>query len=171
MRILKSRRRPKLVQTAWPYTILWDDREEGEGKHPWHIEHLKFQHEKKRLETGDYTVKGYERQLAIERKSGLKEFIIGISGQNKRRFARFLERLGEVPYACIVIEDRLGNLDKVFAEMEYTQVTPKSVYDWLAKITFEYQIPILFFDGKGHSKQNFLYYLFSVAMETIDKEK
>ncbi len=170
MRILHKRRKTK-IQQEWPYVILWDDREEGEGKHPWSIQHLKFEHEKKRLHTGDYTIEGYEDKLVIERKSGLREFIIDISGQNKKRFARFLERLGEVPYSCIVIEDRLSNLDKVFSAMGYTRVTPKSVYDWLAKITFEYQIPILFFDGKGNSKQNFLYYLFSVAIETIDKER
>lgn len=167
MRILKPRRKPKLTQTAWPYTIYTDTREQK----PWSIQHLKFRQETKHLTVGDYTVKGYEDKLAIEKKSGLKEFITNISGKDKKRFARFLQHLSEVPYACIVIEDSLGRLDKVFAEMEYTRVTPKSVYDWLAKITFEYQIPIIFFDGRGNAKQNFLYYLFSVAIETIDKER
>ncbi|KKL07877.1 hypothetical protein LCGC14_2581580, partial [marine sediment metagenome] len=73
MRVLT--RQDKRVQKhgqKWPITIHWDDREKV-GR--WHIDHFQFKFVKKRLSVGDYTIKGYEDIIAVERKSGFKELI------------------------------------------------------------------------------------------------
>ena len=62
MRYLKAKKIPK------QFTVLMDDRE----KKAWD---LPYKVERKRLKTGDYTVKGFEDKIAIEKKSGLVELL------------------------------------------------------------------------------------------------
>lgn len=167
MRILKPKDRPKSKET-WPIIILRDDRE----KKGWTISHLKFQFKKKRLKIGDYTIEGGEHILAIEKKSGLAEFIGNVTGKKrKRKFEQFLERLSRMPFCCIIIEDHLGNIGKVFGQLKYSGQGPKNIYYWLARIILEYRIPVIFLDSKGFEKQSFLYQLFSVASDIVGVKK
>ena len=54
------------------------------------------------LKAGDYSLKGFENQIAIERKSLLDAF--GTFGQGRSRFERELERLSIMRYTSVVIE-------------------------------------------------------------------
>lgn len=53
------------------------------------------------LETGDYTLKGYENILTIERKGSLSEWTKNI---NEERFKRELQRLANIKFAFILLE-------------------------------------------------------------------
>lgn len=165
MRITKRKFRSK-PKEVWPIVILKDDRE----KKGWTIKHVKFEVKKQRLAIGDYTLAGHDNVLAIEKKSGLKEFIGNITGKKKHKFEDFLERLSRVPFSCIIIEDSLGNVNRVFEQLPRSGLGPKDVYYWLFRIIFEFRIPVLFCDLKGFEKQNLLYQLFSVANNILGRK-
>ena len=54
------------------------------------------------LRTGDYSVKGLEDQVTVERKSLADAF--GSFGNGRRRFERVLERMASFGYAAVVLE-------------------------------------------------------------------
>lgn len=160
MRILKKRRRSKPAE-KWPIIIYYDDREK---KGRWNIRCDKFKFVKKRLKTGDYTFEGFEDIFCIERKANLAEFIANISSKRKYKFKVFLERLSLIPMCCVIVEEKLENLKHVLASSK-GHLREKDVHFWIGKIINEYQIPILFYGGKGQSKQEFLYALFDSAWQ------
>ena len=138
MRYLKTKKIPK------QFTVLVDDRE----KHPWD---LPYRTEKKRLSTGDYTIRGFENTIAIEKKSGLIELLNDLANGYRLTFERFLKRLSEYPVKCIVVEDTLSNLsiDRALEHIKYksrgkARLTAKTIYYWTAEIAAKYQIPIVF---------------------------
>ncbi len=162
MRILKNRRNRKPAE-KWPITIYYDDREK---KGRWQLHCAKFGMVKKRLKTGDYAFKGFESLFCVERKAHLTEFIANISGQKKYKLKLYLERLGQFPMKCIVVEESLEHLGKVLATSR-GQLQEKDVNYWISKIMFEYSIPIIFCSSKGQSKQAFLFSLFDCAWRSI----
>ena len=57
---------------------------------------------RRKLDYADYSVKGFERQVSVERKS-LDDFYLSI-GKNRDRFKRMLERMQETEFRGLVIE-------------------------------------------------------------------
>ena len=53
------------------------------------------------MHTGDYTLRGYESVLTIERKGGIAEFARNI---HEERFERELERMAQFKYAYVILE-------------------------------------------------------------------
>ncbi len=153
----KSKSKPRIV------TILIDDRE----RNSWTINHQGFKFETKRLKVGDYTIKGFEDQVAIEKKSGIIELISNLSGKDRPRFKRFLEKLSKYPIKCIVIEDSLSHIDAAFRACPKTHLEPFSIYYWLSVITIKYKIPVLFIGSNKQQREDFLYYLFSEIMTQL----
>lgn len=58
------------------------------------------------LKTGDYSLKGYENQITIERKS-LSDFV-GCCGNGRDRFKRELERMRKYEFSAVIIESSLS---------------------------------------------------------------
>ena len=153
----KPKSKPRII------TILVDDRE----RNPWTINHPDFRFEKQRLKVGDYTIKGFEDRVAIEKKSGIIELITNLSGKDRPRFKRFLEKLSKYPIKCIVIEDSLSHIDGAFRACPKTHLEPASIYYWLSVITIKYQIPVLFIGSNKQQRESLLYYLFSEIMKQL----
>ena len=61
------------------------------------------------LSTGDYSVRGLERLLSVERKS-LPD-LLACCGRDRPRFERELDRLRAYPSRCLVIESSWGELE------------------------------------------------------------
>lgn len=84
------------------------------------------------LPTGDYSVKGLEGVVAIERKS-LGD-LLGCIGQHRERFDREVQRLLAYPCRCIVVEASWPDLEQ--GEWR-SKVTPSaaigSVLGWIAQ--------------------------------------
>lgn len=76
------------------------------------------------LASGDYSLNGYERSVAIERKSAADLF--GTVTQGRDRFVRELARLADFRYAAVVVEAEWSEV--CFGERKYTETTPKTVY-------------------------------------------
>lgn len=128
--------------------ILYDDRE----RNPWLFLRDRWPMERKRLKVGDYTIEGYEKIIAIEKKSGLQELLTDLAQPSRARFIRFLERLAERPVRLIVMDGRpptLVNIEMTLAVMKKKsrgkcQLTVETWHYWFGRIMCYYQIPMIF---------------------------
>lgn len=161
MRYLKKKKIPK------QFTVLWDKRE----KRPWQ---LPYKMEKAHLKTGDYTIKGFEDMVAIEKKSGLIELLNDLTAKYRPTFERFLKRLSKYPVKCIIVEDTLSELSISRALVHVkkksggrARLTSKTIYYWTAEIAAKYGIPIVFV-GKA-SKAYILPEIFRAAFEKANE--
>jgi len=128
------------------FTPVQDDRE----KRPWKLWKPAIV---KRPPVADYSIKGYENVIAIEKKSGLAELLNDLTASYRPTFERFLKRLSAVPVKCIIVDEQLSEWRvhralKIVKEKSRgrSQLIPRTIYYWLAKITCTYGIPILFLD-------------------------
>ncbi len=153
----KSKSKPKTV------TILYDDREHA----PWVIDHPAFEFERHRLKVGDYTIKGFEDQVAIEKKSGIAELIANLSGKDRPRFKKFLYKLSKYPIKYIIIEDSLSRIESAFRTCPKTHLEPASIYYWISFINIKYNIPTLFISSNKQQRSEFLYYFFTEIMKQL----
>ena len=161
MRYLKNKKVPK------QFTVLVDDREKKAWDLPYKIE-------KKRLKTGDYTIKGFEEIVAIEKKSGLVELLNDLANGYRGTFERFLKRLSKYPVKVIVVEDTLSELSISRALTHIrrksrgrARLTSRSIYYWTADIAAKYGIPIVFV-GK-RAKMDLLPEVFRAAFEKANE--
>lgn len=140
MRYIKK---PKLEPN---FTILYDKQE----KHPWS---LPYPMERVHLATGDYTIKGFEDIIAIEKKSGLLELFSDLAVSYRPTFKRFLHKLSRYPIKCIVVQHplRIQTLRACVHTLNQksngkARMTEETIYYWVAEISLKYDIPILFVD-------------------------
>ncbi len=91
------------------------------------------------LPAGDYSLQGYETQIAIERKS-LPDYISTVI-HAKDRFRRELTLLKTYPRAWIVVE---GALDDLLHGRYDARVTPQALLAITASLMTHYAIPVLF---------------------------
>ena len=91
------------------------------------------------LPAGDYSLQGYETQIAIERKS-LDDYVQTVV-HAQERFARELSLLRAYPRAWIVVE---ATLDDVLQGRYASRAHPQSVLGLTAGLMTRYGIPVLF---------------------------
>lgn len=91
---------------------------------------------KKALKVGDYTISGYSKVIAVERKS-ITDFLICISSK-KEHFTRQLKALSKLNYAIVVVEGRLDQ--KSF----YCTIEPKTRASLLSLLMVTHRVPIIF---------------------------
>jgi DNA excision repair protein ERCC-4 len=75
------------------------------------------------LASGDYSVKGLEDRVAVERKSLVDAF--GTFGQGRDRFERELERLSRLRFGAVVLEADWDTI--VFRPPARSRLKPKTV--------------------------------------------
>lgn len=125
------------------FQIICDTREQ--------IPYLFSGMERKALKTGDYSIKGMESLICIERKSKVDIFMC--CGHGRDRFERELERMQEYEYAAIVIESSLSEMTK---QPAYTRMNPKSVINSLLAWSIRYNTHVFFADNRDLA-QNLVY--------------
>jgi len=131
------------------YTIVQDDRE----KHPWGKLHMPVK--VKRLKTGDYTIEGFEGEVAIEKKSGFVELLTNLSTPTRPRFVRFLQRLSEYPLKVLVVEQVCSSyaISHAVQQVRYKskgrcQLNEETLWYWIGEIQVRYGIPMLMADKR-----------------------
>jgi len=92
----------------------------------------------KGLQTGDYSIEGYEDRITCERKS--LQDLFGSAGQGRERFEREFERLSKFEYAALVIEAGLGDIFK--NPPEHSQMLPKAVFRTLVSWSIRYGVHV-----------------------------
>jgi DNA excision repair protein ERCC-4 len=95
------------------------------------------------LQTGDYSLFGYEDQITVERKT--KADAYGTIGRGRTRFIKELERLSEIDYSAIVVESSLSDF---IEPPRFSQLNPKSALNSLLAWSIRYRVFIFFADNR-----------------------
>lgn len=98
------------------------------------------------LPTGDYSLVGYERIIAVERKS--IDDLYNSLGANRARFLRCIRRLSMMD-SCMVIE---GNVKDVLMHMGYGKLTPQQVMATVVSWAAAYRIPMWFASTRDEAR-------------------
>jgi len=99
-----------------------------------------------KLDSGDYSIKGMEDIVTIERKNGFSELFGNMTSKsNKERFHREMERMKNVKHKYIVVE---GNINKDILGMCPPQMRngppAKTILKWLNEIELKYGVNVIF---------------------------
>lgn len=98
------------------------------------------------LDSGDYSLEGYENEIAIERKS-LADFF-GTLGQGRERFLKELQRLDEgYQFAAVVVESEWS---EILQGYRHSRLSPKTIYRSVVAWGFRYpRVRWWFVAGRG----------------------
>ncbi|MHC4504139.1 MAG: ERCC4 domain-containing protein [Planctomycetota bacterium] len=89
------------------------------------------------LKTGDYSIRGLEDEIAVERKS--KVDLYGTVGRGRGRFERELERLAVMRAPALVLECDLAS---ILRPPSRSKVSPSSVLNSLIAWSVRHRIPV-----------------------------
>ena len=111
-----------------------------------------------KLDTGDYSLKGLEDKLCIERKARVVEFANNV-GHDQARFLREIERMSSFPYKFIVLEFSLSDLmnfpvgsDIPEKDWGKLKITNKFMLKMLMDFQINHNIHVLFCGSKKNAK-------------------
>lgn len=107
---------------------------------------------RKKLDTGDYSIEGYENKIAIERKS-LSDLYGSLTSGHKR-FARELERSKKLDYFTILIDGSLTSCaNKEFKGSEHTKTKASTIIKILFTLHTKHGINFVFCNGRYESRR------------------
>lgn len=139
--------------------ILMDDRE----KKPWKLD---FQIIKKRLDFGDYTIKGYENLVRIEKKENWEEIVGNMSSKvNRLNFFKTCKRMQKFPVRFIFVNDDIRRIPHVRIFSEY--VTPRNLLNWVLCFQLQYGIPVVPI-GSGKTSTYYVNQFFRKVFQCIE---
>ncbi len=115
--------------------VVVDTREQE----PYHFDPESVTATRRALPAGDYSLEGWEDQVAVERKT--LEDLVGTVIRSRKRFHRELERLADLEAACIVVE---ANLSDMLAERYRSGAHPNAVLGAVLSIVVDFDIPVFF---------------------------
>jgi ERCC4-type nuclease len=136
-------------------TIVVDSREQD----PWTFPNLPS--EVGTLDTGDYSVRGLEHLISVERKS-LSD-LLGCIGTHRDRFKRELQRLRGYRFRLLVIEADVATLE---AGKWRSKIKPASVLGSLAAWTAQFDLPV-WLGGDHETSGNFAEKFLVQSVQTI----
>ena len=100
-----------------------------------------------KLDTGDYSIFGYEDKISIERKSAMD--LVGTLTKGHDRFKRELLRAKELEYFAIVIECSYSALlNKTYPNAYKSKVPGHVILAILNTIHMKYDVPIFFMNSR-----------------------
>ena len=106
------------------------------------------------LPVGDYSIAGFEYDIAVERKE-LNDFINSISHERGRFFTE-IQKLSQFDGSCIVVE---ASMEDIFNKKYQSDMHPNSIIGTAMSITVDYQVPVFFCGGRTmamHFTEQFL---------------
>ncbi|MFO0919660.1 MAG: ERCC4 domain-containing protein [Planctomycetaceae bacterium] len=135
-------------QKICPFTVIADTREQAPfgfmSIEPWD----KIEVESRALQTGDYSIVGFESVISVERKS-VSDFYHSI-GSDRERFEREMVRLQQMEFAAVVIE---GNWKELLIDRPDTiQMSAKSASNTIYSWSVRYGVHFWTCDGRRHAE-------------------
>lgn len=125
----------------WPRIVI-DSRE----RHPY--EFIGFPTVVKKLDTGDYSLEGFEHRVVCERKEKSDGF--SCVGSSRKRFVNCLQRLGDIERGCIVIESSLAD----FAiPPPYTRVSGAQAVGSFISWSCRHRIPVFWCGSRAAAER------------------
>lgn len=99
------------------------------------------------LTSGDYSIRGLEERVAIERKS--KADAYASLGRGRAQFRREFERLALLDYAAIVVEDSVPGF---LHRPAHSKMNPRSAICSLLAWSVRYHVPVFFAGDRAHGR-------------------
>jgi len=112
------------------------DTREGQ---PYRFDPDRTEVEHRALETGDYSLSGWEGAVAVERKT-LEDFTTSLI-QRRERFLREVGRLSGMPYPCIVVE---ADLADILGRHYRSGAHPHAILGATVSLLVDYGVPVCF---------------------------
>ncbi|MBU1067433.1 hypothetical protein KKE60_06570, partial [Patescibacteria group bacterium] len=125
------------------FVIVVDTRESS----PYRFKGEKLIH--KKLDTGDYSVKGFEDRISIERKTH-GDFLGSITRGRKRFLAEML-RMNTYAIKAVVIEAEFGLISR--GAYPYAKVNPEAAIGTMIKIIVDFGIPVVTAVNRAKSEE------------------
>jgi DNA excision repair protein ERCC-4 len=127
---------------ADPFTIIVDTREQMPWEFGFHTT------SRRKLDTGDYSIEGFENILAVERKKSVSAIATNLT---ESRFPDVLKRLSEIKHNFILCEFTLEEVYKFpegsdipQSKRDKLRISGKYIVKRLIEIQMDYNIPIIF---------------------------
>ncbi len=118
----------------------------------------------RKLNFGDYSVKGLEDILSIERKDSICEIFANLgTKKNKTRFYNELEGLSKYKHKFIVIE---ATVSQLMCGSRFSRLAPEYIINLINKIYCDYGIPTLFLEHGEYAQK----YVGSLLEQIASKE-
>jgi ERCC4-type nuclease len=124
------------------FTIIVDTREQQPWEFGLHVT------SKEKLDTGDYSIKGLEHLLTIERKKSVSEIANNIT---ENRFKDVLNRMSQIPYKFMLFEFDLEDVysfpmgsDIPKKLWDKIKISPKYLLKYLTELQLNYGIHIIY---------------------------
>ncbi len=137
--------------------ILTDTREQT----PYTFDRWNIEIKAAGLPTGDYSLPGFENQIAIERKS-LDDLINCLMGGNRIRFEKELSRARSYELFAVVVE---SNLSDIANGLYQSSMKPTAALQTLAAFYVRYDVPFLFCGNRSGAE----YIVFSLLQKYIQE--
>lgn len=143
-----------------PFTVIKDTREQD----GWTFEGFDSRYHTclgmitQKLETGDYTLKGLEHLLCIERKGSVSELAQNL-GRDKYRFLEEIDRMKKIKHSFLILEFSLNDI-MIFPEgsdipeekWDSIHITNKYMLKMLTEIQINNKIQIVFCGDRKNAK-------------------
>lgn len=125
-------------QTPWTFQSIRADKKDGGGT-------LYIPREIKTLETGDYSIDGYQEEVTVERKSPTD--LLGTLSKGRERFEREHERMAAMGAgnALVIIE---APLIAFIRNRFKSRMSPKTIHRTFVSWTAKYGVPWYFVDSR-----------------------
>lgn len=105
--------------------------------------------EVKKLDTGDYSIKGMENLITVERKS-LSDLYQTL-GKGRKRFKKELERMNKIKHSFLIIE---ASLHTILREPPArSAMDPKKVFRSLLAFAMDYNVSIWPCENRGMAEK------------------
>lgn len=124
---------------------------------------------RRKLEAGDYSVEGFEEQVAVERKS-LADFVRTCI-HDPARFARELDLLGRRSHACIVVEADLDDVLRGRAAETLRGASPESMLGAAVYLTVWFGVPVFWCGSRQAARAFTEAYLRMAVRETAARRR
>jgi len=92
-----------------------------------------------KLDYGDYSIKGLEHFVIIERKQTITELCNNL-GKHRARFYREIERMDHVDHKFIVVEDYLSAIHN----QRYTRMSASAILGSIVSLMLKHDIQVIF---------------------------
>ena len=115
---------------------------------PYSFDPQKIEIIRESLASGDYSLRGFEARVTIERKT-LSDFVASIT-QNRDRFWQEILRLTKFGRACVVIE---ADFTDILAGRYRSNTHPNAVLGTILCINVDYSIPTYFCSDRASAQR------------------
>jgi len=108
------------------------------------------------LKTGDYSIKGGEHLVCVERKADYSELFINYG--KRELFEQEMERMSKIKYKYVLIESPLTNDHFSLTPPQFQKNMPgRAMLSWLVQLSLEFDIHFIPVgqSGKGYSQMIF----------------